>query len=50
MFVLNNYNQPQKDGHFKAYNATEIEHITKLYGRLLQKKDNVIKVFQDKKK
>lgn len=47
MFIFNNYNQPQKDGHFTAYNATEIENISKLYERIINEKDNSIRLLQD---
>ncbi len=42
LMIFNNFNQPQKDGHFNAYNATDIEQVTKLYERLVSEKENVI--------
>ena len=42
MLIFNNYNQPQKDGHFTAYNGTEIDSISKLYERIIKEKDTII--------
>ncbi len=46
MLIFNNYNQPQKDGHFTAYNATEIDNISKLYERIITEKDISIKLLE----
>lgn len=44
--IFNSYNQPQKVGHFNAYNSTDIEDVTKLYERLIKEKDELIKSYK----
>jgi transcriptional regulator with XRE-family HTH domain len=42
MLIFNNINQHLQNGQFIAYNATEVENITKLYERLATEKDEHI--------
>ncbi|GAB4206070.1 MAG: helix-turn-helix transcriptional regulator [Bacteroidia bacterium] len=42
MLIFHNINQPGNDGHFYAYNATEIDQLIKLYERIISEKDTLI--------
>lgn len=42
MLISDNINQSENDGHFIAYNATDIEAVTKLYDKIIQEKDEHI--------
>lgn len=47
MLIFHNINQPNRDGHFYAYNATDVEELKKLYNALLKEKDETIKALKE---
>ena len=46
LLIFNNYNQHQKDGHFTAYNGTEIKAVVDLYERMIKDKQKIIDVLE----
>ncbi len=46
--IFQNNPMNQQGGEFKAYNNTDVEHIERLYERLLQEKDRVIELLRQK--